>query len=181
LKEYLHFEISGDAWVYEGVFMANSAISISGASVVESANLTPQLQFVVTLSEPAVSTVDVSYRTLQGAGTALNQKVDYFEKQSFVRFLAGDTSAIIKIQIQDVDNLQEADESIVVELFDPRRYFPARRPRCGPRGSFWMMTVIPVTARSGPCLSVAPRLPREIPVQALPSFWLSFPAPQQPA
>ena len=94
-------------------------ISITAGEVVESPNTTPVLRFYVRLSEPASDTVDINYRTLQGESAALDEGVDYFQNFSFVRIQAGETSESFEIAIQDLDNLDEADESIVVELFNP--------------------------------------------------------------
>jgi len=94
-------------------------ISISGGQAVESANGSPQLEFTVRLSEPASSTVAINYRTLPGEGTALGEGVDYFEETSSVSIAAGQTSATFNITVQDLDDVDEADESVVVELFNP--------------------------------------------------------------
>ncbi len=75
------------------------------------------MEFEVTLSEPATSTVDILYWTLDGASTATGG-IDYAEETSFVRILAGQSSATLNITVYG-DNADEADESIIVELFNP--------------------------------------------------------------
>ena len=91
-------------------------ISISGGRLVESSSTSPQLEYLVTLSEAASSTIDVSYRAV--AGTAF-EDIDYFDENSLVRFFAGQTSQIITIELQDFETLDEADETILVELSNP--------------------------------------------------------------
>ncbi|HBZ30924.1 MAG TPA: hypothetical protein DEO56_10095, partial [Nitrosomonas nitrosa] len=54
-------------------------ISILGGSIIEGSSGFRQLEFEVTLSEPATNTVEIRYRTLDGKGTATGS-VDYTEE-----------------------------------------------------------------------------------------------------
>ncbi|MCP5244564.1 MAG: hypothetical protein H6937_00795, partial [Burkholderiales bacterium] len=92
-------------------------ISISGGRTIEGPSSTRQLEFEVTLSEPATNTVDIPYRTLDSQGTATGG-VDYVEEFSFVRIFAGQSSATLNITVFG-DTSDETDESVVVELFSP--------------------------------------------------------------
>ncbi|EAR21903.1 Calx-beta domain-containing protein [Nitrococcus mobilis] len=94
--------------------MADPIITISSGQAIENGTI----QFEVTLSEPATQAVTVELRTLEGAGTALGDRVDFNEAFSTVRINAGETSTTFGIRSL-ADNLTEADESVVVELFNP--------------------------------------------------------------
>src|SRR5690606_1089470 len=76
-----------------------------------------QLEFEVTLSEPATALPYGYYRTLHGKGTATGG-VDYSEESSYVAISAGRSSATFNIAVVG-DNADEADESVVVELYNP--------------------------------------------------------------
>jgi Ca2+-binding RTX toxin-like protein len=94
-------------------------ISATGNSVVENSN--NYLRFTVTLSEPAVDAVTINYRTVL-SGTA--GESDLWNPSTFptnngvVTFAAGVTSMDIFIRTTG-DSLDEADEHIALELFDP--------------------------------------------------------------
>ncbi|MCP5250377.1 MAG: DUF4347 domain-containing protein [Burkholderiales bacterium] len=92
-------------------------ISITGGKSIEGDNGFRQLEFEVTLSEPATALTYVYYRTLDGKGTATGG-VDYSEESSYVAISAGRSSATFNIAVVG-DNADEADESVVVELYNP--------------------------------------------------------------
>ncbi|HRN83005.1 DUF4347 domain-containing protein, partial [Nitrosomonas europaea] len=75
------------------------------------------LEFTVTLSEPAISTVRIYYRTLDAASTATG-KVDYNEASSYIQIAAGESSGTISVQVYG-DSTDEVDESVVLELYNP--------------------------------------------------------------
>ncbi|MFK7944731.1 MAG: Calx-beta domain-containing protein [Paracoccaceae bacterium] len=94
-------------------------LTIDSAAVTESdSNF---LDFVVTLSEPSLDSVTVNFRTLLD-GTALNGDLDNnvtgSSNNGTVTFAPGVTSQSIFIET-NTDSLDEVDESIVIELFDP--------------------------------------------------------------
>ncbi|GJL76868.1 PKD domain-containing protein [Nitrosomonas sp.] len=89
-------------------------ISVSGAETVENGFMT----FQVKLSEPATSTVRINYRTREELGTALGERIDYDEVNSFVQIAAGQDTAYFNVRTWS-DAQDEADESVVVELFNP--------------------------------------------------------------
>ncbi|WP_377212717.1 Calx-beta domain-containing protein [Pseudahrensia aquimaris] len=93
-------------------------ISISGDTVLENDN--EFLEFVVTLSEAAVDAVTVNFRTLRG--TALDDDLDNSLTGTLnngtLTFAPGQTSASIFIEA-NFDTLDERDEHVIVELFDP--------------------------------------------------------------
>ena len=70
----------------------------------------------MTLSEAPTSTVQVSYRTI--FGTASTDQ-DFTDEASTLTFQAGVTSRIVTINVQDIDTLDETDEAVVLELFNP--------------------------------------------------------------
>jgi hypothetical protein len=109
---------TGEATVLDDDAGTGPVVSISGGQIVESSSGLPVLQFTVTLSKPATQQTFVSFRTLQADGTALSD-VDYFDREQFVSFAAGESSQVINIEIQDQDFDDEADEAVVVELFNP--------------------------------------------------------------
>jgi hypothetical protein len=94
-------------------------ISMSGDGVVESnSNF---IRFVVTLSEPSQSQVTVSYRTLLN-GTAIDEDLRFSSTSGnyngLITFAPGQTSGSIFIQTR-TDELDERDEAITLELFNP--------------------------------------------------------------
>ncbi|MEM1430122.1 MAG: Calx-beta domain-containing protein [Pseudomonadota bacterium] len=94
-------------------------ISIQGDTIIES--FSNFMQFTVTLSEPFADAVTVNFRTLFD-GTATNFDVDNALESATnngtLTFAAGETSKSIFVEA-DSDTLDEADEHITVELFDP--------------------------------------------------------------
>ena len=89
-------------------------ISISGASTVENGFL----DFVVTLSEASAGEIRIPFRTLENTGTALGSNVDFVENSGTLVIPAGQTSGTIFINTT-TDGIDEADESVVLELFSP--------------------------------------------------------------
>ncbi|SER06556.1 VCBS repeat-containing protein [Nitrosomonas sp. Nm51] len=89
-------------------------ISIAGTSAIEDGFL----EFVVTLSEASLGEVRIPYRTLEDAGTALGNFNDFDEVTNTLVIPAGQTSGTIFINTR-ADNFDEADESVILELFDP--------------------------------------------------------------
>ncbi|MCP5242904.1 MAG: DUF4347 domain-containing protein [Burkholderiales bacterium] len=89
-------------------------IRIFGANSIENGSMT----FQVKLSEPATDTVRISYRTREELGTALGNNIDFQEGTSFVQIAAGQDTAFISVRTWS-DTLDEADESVVIELFNP--------------------------------------------------------------
>ena len=93
-------------------------VSMTGDAVIENSN--NFLRFIVTLSEPPVDVVTMSYRTLLN-GTALD--ADLFSSSATsnnagtVTFAAGQTSAAIFVRTTN-DSIDEIDESITVELYN---------------------------------------------------------------
>ncbi|MCW5607005.1 MAG: DUF4347 domain-containing protein [Nitrosomonas sp.] len=75
------------------------------------------MEFTVTLSEPAADTVRIYYRTLDDVGTATGE-VDYNEASSYIQIAAGQSSGTVYVQVYG-DNADEADESVVLELYNP--------------------------------------------------------------
>ncbi len=73
----------------------------------------------MTLSEPSVDAVTVSYRTLLN-GTAVDQDLKYNRTSptGVVTFAPGETSKSIFLEIES-DSLDERDENIVLQLFQP--------------------------------------------------------------
>ncbi|MFT7286937.1 MAG: hypothetical protein ACI87W_001046, partial [Halieaceae bacterium] len=101
-------------------------ISVAAGVVVESANASPQIRYTVTLSEPSSSTVRVDYASTQVGAGALEGGVDYFDVTGRLSFSAGETTRVILINIQDLDDIDEADESVVLALSNPENaVFPA--------------------------------------------------------
>jgi len=72
--------------------------------------------FTVTLSEPSLNAVSLGYRTLPGTAT---DTIDYPTTTGTLDFAPGQTSKTIEVRVRH-DTLDEADESFVLELFDPR-------------------------------------------------------------
>ena len=102
-------------------------ISVSGGSLTEVSSTYGSLLYTVTLSEPSDGPVSVQYRTI--GGTAL-PGVDYAQVAAgTVSFAAGQTVKTIEIYVQS-DGLDERDESIVLEFFNPTggAVFPREQP-----------------------------------------------------
>ncbi|MGF1455653.1 MAG: Calx-beta domain-containing protein [Alphaproteobacteria bacterium] len=79
------------------------------------------LDFVVTLSKASNEVVTVGYRSLNGTGLRAERSTDNADidnESGVLAFQPGETSKTISIQI-DFDTINELDESIVLELFDP--------------------------------------------------------------
>ena len=90
-------------------------LSLSGAEVVEGdGTFSPNMEFVVTLSEVATTDVIVDYQTL--AGTA-DESLDFNQTLLTDRLViaAGERSGVITITILG-GTLPEADESLILEL-----------------------------------------------------------------
>ncbi|HRN83106.1 DUF4347 domain-containing protein, partial [Nitrosomonas europaea] len=75
------------------------------------------LEFTVTLSEPATNAVRIYYRTRDEASTATGG-VDYSETSSYIDIAAGRSSGTISVWVGG-DNVDEVDESVVLELYNP--------------------------------------------------------------
>ncbi|MFD2741466.1 Calx-beta domain-containing protein [Sulfitobacter aestuarii] len=93
------------------------SLSISSHPVLESigSGFGGMIDWVVTLSAPAVDEVSVNYRTIDA--TALGG-TDFPEQAGVLVFAPGETSKTISHRVSH-DNLDEADESLVLELFEP--------------------------------------------------------------
>jgi Ca2+-binding RTX toxin-like protein len=109
----------GTATILDEDTASGPVISLSaGSAVVESS--ANQIRFVVTLSEAAVDAVTVNYRTL--LGTASNADLFYTSTSAnnngTVTFAPGETSKDVLIYTTN-DALEERDENIVLELYDP--------------------------------------------------------------
>ncbi|WP_455272861.1 beta strand repeat-containing protein [Rhizobium herbae] len=109
----------GTATILDEDTGSGPVISLSaGSAVVESS--ANQIRFVVTLSEAAVDAVTVNYRTL--LGTASNADLFYTSTSAnnngTVTFAPGETSKDVLIYTTN-DALDERDENIVLELYDP--------------------------------------------------------------
>ncbi len=89
-------------------------IRVFGANSIENGTMT----FQVRLSEPATDRVTINYRTREELGTARGENIDFLEVSSFVSIAAGQDTAFISVRTFG-DTLDEADESVVVELFNP--------------------------------------------------------------
>ncbi|MEM9248427.1 MAG: Calx-beta domain-containing protein [Pseudomonadota bacterium] len=101
-------------------------LSLSGDTTVEEFN--QFLNFVVSLSEPAPETVTVNYRALFD-GTLTNSDLDNTltsttsngtaaPNNGQITFAPGETTATFLIEAES-DALNEADEALTVELYDP--------------------------------------------------------------
>ena len=87
-------------------------LAVSDAIVVEGNDGTQYAKTVVTLSQPAASTVTVNYQTSDRTATA---GTDYSAVSGKLSFARGETSKTILVPIRG-DRLGEADESFVVKL-----------------------------------------------------------------
>ncbi|MBX3641354.1 MAG: DUF4347 domain-containing protein, partial [Nitrosomonas sp.] len=103
------------AHTLESVISVNR--SASALHVSEGNTSSRYLEFTVTLSEPATNTVRIYYRTLDDAGTATGE-VDYNEASSYIQIAAGQSSGTVYVQVYG-DTADEADESVVLELYNP--------------------------------------------------------------
>ncbi|MGK8236160.1 Calx-beta domain-containing protein [Roseovarius sp. MS2] len=91
-------------------------INISSASVEERVAFgSGVLEFIVTLDAPSAGTVTVDYRTRQGTASEF---LDFTGESGTLVFAAGETVKTITIQTTS-DSLDEVDEFLEVELFDP--------------------------------------------------------------
>ena len=95
--------------------VVGSALSIADASGPENA----VMKFDVTLSPAAAQTVTVDYATRQrSVPGAATEGSDYQSKSGTLTFAAGDTAKTVDVAIED-DNVNEHDETFLVELSNP--------------------------------------------------------------
>ncbi|MDH5564504.1 MAG: LEPR-XLL domain-containing protein, partial [Nitrospirota bacterium] len=88
-------------------------LTIADATVLESnSSFSPNLEFVVTLSEAAATDVMVSYQTLNGTA---KEGVDFAQTANTLTIAAGDTSGLIAITTFGETEV-EADEYLILEL-----------------------------------------------------------------
>ncbi|MCP5236065.1 MAG: cadherin-like domain-containing protein [Zoogloeaceae bacterium] len=88
-------------------------LSISSAEILEGdGTFSADMQFVVTLSEPASSDVQVSYQSISGSA---EESVDFDAARGTLTIAAGQTSAIISVTTRGGTGV-EADESFTLEL-----------------------------------------------------------------
>src|SRR5690606_22279053 len=90
-------------------------LSVSAAEVVETDGASGRaMQFVVTLSEPAGTDVQVDYQTISGSA---KEGVDFGAQTQSVQLViaAGQTSGVITVTASP-DGQIESDESLVLEL-----------------------------------------------------------------
>ena len=107
----------GEATIIDTDTVAGPEISIEGDSVVEGG----YLRFVVTLSEPSLEPVQVSYLTAVD-GTAVNTDLAYSNLESsqnrgILTFSPGETTKSIFIDTSS-DSLDERDESLTMALYN---------------------------------------------------------------
>ncbi|MFT8242468.1 DUF4214 domain-containing protein [Roseomonas sp. BN140053] len=95
--------------------MASPILSIAGASTVEDASSVNLLNFTLTLSEASAAPVSVSYRTVPGTAVA---DLDFEPRSGAITFAAGQTSLTVPVRAWG-DTLNELDENVVLELFNP--------------------------------------------------------------
>ena len=91
-------------------------ISISGGTLVEGNSGFPSLQFTVTLSQASASTVRINFGVENG--TAFGEGVDFNDNFNSLTFNPGETTKVINVQVRS-DTLDEADESVIMHLYDP--------------------------------------------------------------
>lgn len=92
------------------------------------------LNYTVTLSEPHTETVTVGYRSLPGSAWA---GPDYYHTSGTLIFAPGETSKLISVRAYN-NRESEADESVVVELFNPTEAkFAGDMPRA--RATSWIL------------------------------------------
>jgi len=91
-------------------------ISVEDATIEERVAFSSGLlRFAVTLSEPSAGTVTVGFRTLQGTASEF---MDFTGAINTITFNPGETTQWINIQTLS-DTLDEVDEFLELELFDP--------------------------------------------------------------
>ena len=83
--------------------------------VYEFENSGNNLEFEVTLDQPNMSGVSVSYQTVDDVATG---SLDYVSKSGTLRFSPGETSKTIEITLID-DSIDENSETFTIELSDP--------------------------------------------------------------
>jgi hypothetical protein len=100
---------------------AGPTLSIDDAIVSEGTSGTRAMSFVISLSPAASETVTVDYATLDGSatagGVAATGGFDYIASSDSVTFAPGETQKQISVSIYG-DTLNEADETLLVELFN---------------------------------------------------------------
>ena len=94
------------------------SVSIIGEAVQEGWAAGGPVDFRVFLNAPATETVTVNYRTAPGTATS---GVDFNALSGRLTFNPGESSKTVSVRQEAVrsDGLNEVDESIVLELFDP--------------------------------------------------------------
>ena len=92
-------------------------LDIADASVLENNDSAVMAHFVVSLSEPSGTEIEVAFRTINGVATA---GTDYVGAIGTVTFAPGETSQTITVTVLG-DTLEEADETFSVVLEDPTR------------------------------------------------------------
>ncbi len=98
--------------------MATPVISIANSSIVESSEGYPKFLFDVSLSESSSETVSVGFRSVAGTATT---SADFSPDADILTFEPGETSKQITIFGEYFgDSLDEADENVVIELFNPK-------------------------------------------------------------
>jgi hypothetical protein len=99
----------------------SATLSISDAEVSEGSAGKKTLSFTIDLSAASADTVTVDYATIDGTATAGGLAaaggVDYVPASDGVTFAPGETSKQIDISVNG-DTLNEADETLTVELFN---------------------------------------------------------------
>jgi len=92
-------------------------VSVEGISAIESigSGFGGPTQFIVTLSRASTDEVTVQFRTRPGTA---QDTVDYDGDNGTVTFAPGETSQLVLISANH-DNVDEADEAFVLELFNP--------------------------------------------------------------
>jgi RHS repeat-associated protein len=92
------------------------SVTISGVTEATTGIDPNYLHFKVILSEPATSAVTLNWRTLAGTVNNNDLSLGYFDADRLT-IAAGQTTAFISIRI-DGDSVDEADESVVLELYN---------------------------------------------------------------
>ncbi|AKF09887.1 Alkaline phosphatase [Sandaracinus amylolyticus] len=95
---------------------AAPTISVNDVSVVEGTTGVTTATFVVTLSNPSSSFVDVSYATADGTATIAD--ADYTAASGMLRIDAGETTRAINVMVRG-DMRHEPDETFVLRLSAP--------------------------------------------------------------
>jgi len=91
---------------------ATVALSIAGATATEGDGV---LEFPVTLSVSAATSVTVSYATSEGSA---NASADYRAVEGTLTFTPGETEAAIRVDVLD-DRIDEPDETFTIRLTGP--------------------------------------------------------------